>query len=78
MIPAQSNRHPHPTSAPEIGWEPLPLEWVESDGIVRLMVAKGTLVPLSEIYATRAHPRPTLGPRLTHPPPVAALHRPAA
>ena len=37
---------------PELPWEAMPDEWV-SDGVVRLAVAKGTLVPASELHAGR-------------------------
>jgi len=43
--------------APPIGWETMPPKWTNG-GVVRLMVAKGTLVPVSEIYASRRAPAP--------------------
>lgn len=43
---------------PTLEWDPMPPNWVSEDGLVELVVAKGTLVPSSELTAWRPPPRP--------------------
>jgi len=48
---------------PQLPWEPMPDEWVTDDGIVKLSVAKGTLVPVAEMSRKQGASGPTSAPK---------------